>query len=61
MSIMIKGMNMPKSCSKCDLRVLARGLDFQCAFSGETVDDYYSTRHKKMPPRRNPHAARKAD
>lgn len=49
MSILIKGMEMPKSCSKCDLRVIAIGLDFQCAISGETVDDYYSSRHPKCP------------
>ena len=49
MSILIKGMEMPKSCNKCDLRVIAIGLDFQCAISGETVDDYYSSRHPKCP------------
>lgn len=49
MSVLIKGMDMPKSCSKCDLRVVAIGLDFQCALSDEMVDDYYSTRHKKCP------------
>lgn len=49
MSVLIKGMEMPKSCSKCDLRVIAIGLDFQCAISGETVDDYYSSRHPKCP------------
>ena len=49
MSILIKGMEMPKCCSKCDLRVIAIGLDFQCAISGETVDDYYSSRHPKCP------------
>lgn len=47
--ILIKGMEMPKCCSKCDLRVIAIGLDFQCAISGETVDDYYSSRHPKCP------------
>ena len=49
MSILIKGMEMPECCSKCDLRVIAIGLDFQCAISGETVDDYYSSRHPKCP------------
>ena len=49
MSVLIKGMEMPSSCSKCDLRVIAIGLDFQCAISGETVDDYYSSRHPKCP------------
>ena len=49
MSILIKGMEMPKCCSKCDLRVIAIGLDFQCAISGETVDDYYSSRHPRCP------------
>lgn len=49
MSILIKGMEMPKCCSKCDLRVIAIGLDFQCAISGETVDDYYSSKHPKCP------------
>ena len=49
MSILINGMEMPKCCSKCDLRVIEIGLDFQCAISGETVDDYYSSRHPKCP------------
>lgn len=49
MNVLIKGMEMPKCCSKCDLRVIAIGLDFQCAISGETVDDYYSSRHPKCP------------
>lgn len=45
MSVLIKGMDMPKSCSECELRYIAIGLDFQCAISGETVDDFYETRH----------------
>ena len=49
MSILIKGMEMPKSCSECDLRVLTVGFDIQCAISGETVDDYYFSRHPKCP------------
>lgn len=49
MSVLIKGMEMPKCCSECDLRVIAIGLDYQCAISGETVDDYYSIRHPKCP------------
>ena len=54
MSVLIKDMKMPKSCSCCDLRVIAIGLDFQCAISGETVDDYCSSRHPKCPSSKSP-------
>lgn len=49
MSVLIKGMKMPKSCSCCDLRYIAIGYDYQCPKTGETVDGYDDNRHHSCP------------
>ena len=49
MSVMIKGMNFPKNCMECDLHFIARGLDNECIFSNDTVDDCTERRLYRCP------------
>lgn len=49
MSVMIKGMNFPKNCMECDLHFTARGLDEECIFSNDTVEDCTERRLYRCP------------
>ena len=49
MSVMIKGMEMPKNCMECDLHFTARGLDEECIFSNDTVEDCTERRLYRCP------------
>lgn len=49
MSVMIKEMNFPKNCMECDLHFIARGLDNECIFSNDTVDDCTERRLYRCP------------
>lgn len=49
MSVIIKGMKLPKNCMECDLHFIARGLDNECIFSNDTVDDCTERRLYRCP------------
>lgn len=49
MSLIIKGMEMPKNCMECDLHFTARGLDEECIFSNDTVEDCTERRLYRCP------------
>jgi len=49
MSVIIKGMKFPKSCMECELRFIARGLDTECIFSNDVVDDCTDRRLYRCP------------
>jgi len=49
MSVIIKGMEMPKNCMECDLHFTARGLDEECIFSNDTVEDCTERRLYRCP------------
>lgn len=49
MSVMIKGMEMPKNCMECDLHFTARGLDEECIFFNDTVEDCTERRLYRCP------------
>lgn len=49
MSVIIKGMKMPKNCMECDLHFTARGLDEECIFSNDTVEDCTERRLYRCP------------
>jgi len=49
MSLLIKGMNMPKSCSDCAMRYMAIGYDWECVFTNDDVRDYDKKRLSNCP------------
>lgn len=49
MSLLINDMDMPKNCMECELRFIARGLDTECIFSNNTVDDCTDRRLYRCP------------
>ena len=49
MSLLINDMDMPKNCMECELRFIARGLDTECIFSNDTVDDCTDRRLYRCP------------
>lgn len=49
MSLIIKDMNMPKSCHDCAMRYIAIGLDFECVFTYDDVGDCIERRHANCP------------
>jgi hypothetical protein len=49
MSLIIKGMKFPKNCMECELRFIARGLDTECIFSNDVVDDCTDRRLYRCP------------
>lgn len=49
MSLIIKGMDMPKSCHDCAMRYIAIGLDFECVFTYDEVGNCIERRHANCP------------
>lgn len=49
MSLIIKGMNMPKSCHDCAMRYIAIGYDFECVFTNDHVGDCIERRLANCP------------
>lgn len=49
MSVIIKDMNMPKSCHDCAMRYIAIGLDFECVFTYDDVGDCIERRLANCP------------
>lgn len=49
MSVIIKDMNMPKSCHDCAMRYIAIGLDFERVFTYDDVGDCIERRLANCP------------
>lgn len=49
MSMIIKAMNMPKSCHDCAMRYMSIGLDFECVFTNDYVGDCVERRLANCP------------
>ena len=49
MSLLIKGMDMPKCCAECQMRYMAIGYDWECVFTNDDVRDYDQKRLSNCP------------